>query len=164
MSVSISKHDIAEWLRTNHPEALKDEGQCGVLALLVFLYFTEEVGVASAEIVHGYPRHATDGHTFWHAWVEFHDRVFDYSLMYQDNDDVLVHGMPRERYYSLGHIQRDNTRRFDTQGVTEAWKFYDHAGPWDGSSPPMRQIMRDRAAQKKKEKARKRRKLAKRNK
>lgn len=160
----ITKQSIFDWLTENYPEEVSEKGNCGTIALILAIHLWGHDALADAEIVHGYPmgQGEIDGIRHWHAWVEHDGRVLDFSRMYRGIDTTIM-GMPVELYYRIGKMENDPKYRFSQLEAVEAFSYFGHSGPWDGTAPPLHEALKMRAAHKKKMKARKKRKTAKRN-
>jgi len=85
----------------------------------------EPGALKNATLVHGIPRHALSGVRYGHAWIEFGDRV------YHPSNDGWVNHIPREVYYRVGHIDEDETVRYEgDRKVRRMLVEHEHYGPW----------------------------------
>ena len=89
----------------------------------------EAGALEGAELVQGYPTlQCFPFAKYGHAWVEAGEMVYDAT-------HVPVLEMPKSVYYSLGHIDPEDSRRYSAREARGLMSTTGHYGPWRSGFP-----------------------------
>lgn len=101
----------------------KKLGDCYVQAYNNFFHNLSKNPLLCHGVVTG--RGKLEGVHFTHAWIEIGDTVIDTTM------PIFANGVPKQVYYSIGHVQEDKTFKYDTDQVIEKAYKWNTYGPWE---------------------------------